>query len=210
MINVNIRQNNNNWGVFNEESNVNINFNNPINEQQKVDNNAKKDKKDLNLEYNEKILNKNTPQIFKKNNYDDIKSFAQVQIIDDNGNVHDISNNNNNKNNNKKTVTPQVQKPIAHTFHKEFNDIFPNKNFNKKQTFQNNVHEKKIKIKDNQDFIPDFNITQQKQFVRQYTVPNNPSNHIISNNAFTQPDLPTMSQMETYCKEKSDTLNEFY
>ena len=210
MMNVNIRQNDTIWGVFNEEGNVNINFNNPINEQQKVDNNAKKDKKDLNLEYNEKILNKNAPQIFKKNNYDDIKSFAQVQIIDDNGNVHNIQNNNNNKNNSKKTATPQVQKPIAHTFHKEFNDIFPNKNFNKKQTFQNNVHEKKIKIKDNQDFIPDFNITQQKQFVRQYTVPNNPSNHIISNNAFTQPDLPTMSQMETYCKEKSDTLNEFF
>ena len=205
MMNVNIKQNDTIWEMFNEEGNANINFNNPINEQQNVDKNAKKV---LNLEYNEKILNKNTPQIFKKNNYDNIKSFAKVQIIDDNGNVHSIPNNN--KNNSNKTATPQVQKPIAQTFHKEFKDIYPNKNFNKQQTFQNNVHENKHKIKDKQGFIPDFNITQQKQFVRQYTVPNNPSNNIISNNAFTQPDLPTMSQMETYCKEKSDTLNEFY
>ena len=58
--------------------------------------------------------------------------------------------------------------------------------------------------------MPEFNITKEKQYKRQYTAPINQNNHMIANNIYIQPDLPSMSQMEAYCKEKSDTLNNFF
>ena len=201
MMNININQNSTIWEVFNEGGNTNINFDKPINEQQKV---VKNPKAMLNMEYNEKILNKNNQQIQKKNNYDDFTSFAQVKIIDDKGNVHSIAKNNN------KIQTIPAQKPMTHTYHKKINDIYPNQNYNKQKTFQNNEHGNKIKTKENKVLIPEFNITKQKQYKRTYTVPNNPNNYMVENNIYIQPDLPSMSQMETYCKEKSDTLNNFF
>ena len=205
MMNINIKQNNTIWETFNEEGNANnINFNKPINEQQKI---VKHNKAMPNLEYNEKILNKNIQQTQKKNNFDDLNTFAKVQIIDDNGNVHSINNHNTNK-----IQTIPAQKPMTHTHHKDINEIYPNNNFdfNRQKTFQNNVHENKIITKENKVLMPKFNITKEKQYKRQYTAPINQNNHMIANNIYIQPDLPSMSQMEAYCKEKSDTLNNFF
>ena len=205
MMNINIKQNNTIWETFNEEGNANnINFNKPINEQQKI---VKHNKAMPNLEYNEKILNKNIQQTQKKNNFDDLNNFAKVQIIDDNGNVHSINNHNTNK-----IQTIPAQKPMAHTHHKDINEIYPNNNFdfNRQKTFQNKDHENKIKTKENKVLMPEFNITKEKQYKRQYTAPINQNNHMIANNIYIQQDLPSMSQMEAYCKEKSDTLNNFF
>ena len=40
---------------------------------------------------------------------------------------------------------------MTHTYHKEINDIYPNQNYNKQKTFQNNEHGNKIKTKEIQD-----------------------------------------------------------
>ena len=101
---------------------------------------------------------------------------------------------------------------MTHTHHKDINEIYPYNNFdfNRQKTFQNKDHENKIKTKENKVLMPEFNITKEKQYKRQYTAPINQNNHMIANNIYIQPDLPSMSQMETYCKEKSDTLNNFF
>jgi serine/threonine protein kinase len=232
VMNINIRQNNTIWEVFNEDHN---DFNKKdilrreINEKVKF---TKPIKTMPNVEYNENILNKNNQKTQKKTNYEDMTSFAQVKIIDDNGNTHTItknndnhhnSNNNNLINNNQhhhisnshhntnKIKATQAQKPMAQTYHQEFSEFPSHHHFNKQQTFNENIKENKNTTKDLQEMFQGLNITKQKQQLkRQYTVPNNPNNNIINDNTFNQQAYPTMSQMETYCKEKSNTLNEFY
>ena len=232
VMNINIRQNNTIWEVFNEDHN---DFNKKdilrreMNEKVKF---TKPIKTMPNVEYNENILNKNNQKTQKKTNYEDMTSFAQVKIIDDNGNTHTItknndnhhnSNNNNLINNNQhhhisnshhntnKIKATQAQKPMAQTYHQEFNDFPSHHHFNKQQTFNENIKENKNTTKDLQEMFQGLSITKQKQQLkRQYTVPNNPNNNIINDNTFNQQAYPTMSQMETYCKEKSNTLNEFF
>ena len=232
VMNINIRQNNTIWEVFNEDHN---DFNKKdilrreMNEKVKF---TKPIKTMPNVEYNENILNKNNQKTQKKTNYEDMTSFAQVKIIDDNGNTHTItknndnhhnSNNNNLINNNQhhhisnshhntnKIKATQAQKPMAQTYHQEFSDFPSHHHFNKQQTFNENIKENKNTTKDLQEMFQGLNITKQKQQLkRQYTVPNNPNNNIINDNTFNQQAYPTMSQMETYCKEKSNTLNEFF
>ena len=232
VMNINIRQNNTIWEVFNEDHN---DFNKKdilrreMNEKVKF---TKPIKTMPNVEYNENILNKNNQKTQKKTNYEDMTSFAQVKIIDDNGNTHTItknndnhhnSNNNNLINNNQhhhisynhhntnKIKSTQAQKPMAQTYHQEFSDFPSHHHFNKQQTFNENIKENKNTTKDLQEMFQGLNITKQKQQLkRQYTVPNNPNNNIINDNTFNQQAYPTMSQMETYCKEKSNTLNEFF
>ena len=233
VMNINIRQNNTIWEVFNEDHN---DFNKKdilrreMNEKVKF---TKPIKTMPNVEYNENILNKNNQKTQKKTNYEDMTSFAQVKIIDDNGNTHTItknndnhhnSNNNNNLINNhqhhhisnshhntNKIKATQAQKPMAQTYHQEFSDFPSHHHFNKQQTFNENIKENKNTTKDLQEMFQGLNITKQKQQLkRQYTVPNNPNNNIINDNTFNQQAYPTMSQMETYCKEKSNTLNEFF
>ena len=232
VMNINIRQNNTIWEVFNEDHN---DFNKKdilrreMNEKVKF---TKPIKTMPNVEYNENILNKNNQKTQKKTNYEDMTSFAQVKIIDDNGNTHTItknndnhhnSNNNNLINNNQhhhisnshhttnKIKVTQAQKPMAQTYHQEFSDFPSHHHFNKQQTFNENIKENKNTTKDLQEMFQGLNITKQKQQLkRQYTVPNNPNNNIINDNTFNQQAYPTMSQMETYCKEKSNTLNEFF
>ena len=232
VMNINIRQNNTIWEVFNEDHN---DFNKKdilrreMNEKVKF---TKPIKTMPNVEYNENILNKNNQKTQKKTNYEDMTSFAQVKIIDDNGNTHTItknndnhhnSNNNNLINNNQhhhisnshhntnKIKATQAQKPMAQTYHQEFSDFPSHHHFNKQQTFNENIKENKNTTKDLQEMFQGLNITKQKQQLkRQYTVPNNPNNNIINDNTFNQQVYPTMSQMETYCKEKSNTLNEFF
>ena len=100
---------------------------------------------------------------------------------------------------------------MAQTYHQEFSDFPSFHHFNKQQTFNENIKENKNTTKDLQEMFQGLNITKQKQQLkRQYTVPNNPNNNIINDNTFNQQAYPTMSQMETYCKEKSNTLNEFF
>ena len=233
VMNINIRQNNTIWEVFNEDHN---DFNKKdilrreMNEKVKF---TKPIKTMPNVEYNENILNKNNQKTQKKTNYEDMTSFAQVKIIDDNGNTHTItknndnhhnSNNNNLINNNQhhhhisnshhntnKIKATQAQKPMAQTYHQEFSDFPSHHHFNKQQTFNENIKENKNTTKDLQEMFQGLNITKQKQQLkRQYTVPNNSNNNIINDNTFNQQAYPTMSQMETYCKEKSNTLNEFF
>ena len=232
VMNINIRQNNTIWEVFNEDHN---DFNKKdilrreMNEKVKF---TKPIKTMPNVEYNENILNKNNQKTQKKTNYEDMTSFAQVKIIDDNGNTHTItknndnhhnSNNNNLINNNQhhhisnshhntnKIKATQAQKPMAQTYHQEFSDFPSHHHFNKQQTFNENIKENKNTTKDLQEMFQGLNITKQKQQLkRQYTVPNNPNNNIINDNTFNAQAYPTMSQMETYCKEKSNTLNEFF
>ena len=232
VMNINIRQNNTIWEVFNEDHN---DFNKKdilrreMNEKVKF---TKPIKTMPNVEYNENILNKNNQKTQKKTNYEDMTSFAQVKIIDDNGNTHTItknndnhhnSNNNNLINNNQhhhisnshhntnKIKATQAQKPMAQTYHQEFSEFPSHHHFNKQQTFNENIKENKNTTKDLQEMFQGLNITKQKQQLkRQYTVPNNPNNNIINDNTFNQQAYPTMSQMETYCKEKSNTLNEFF
>ena len=232
VMNINIRQNNTIWEVFNEDHN---DFNKKdilrreMNEKVKF---TKPIKTMPNVEYNENILNKNNQKTQKKTNYEDMTSFAQVKIIDDNGNTHTItknndnhhnSNNNNLINNNQhhhisnshhntnKIKATQAQKPMAQTYHQEFSDFPSHHHFNKQQTFNENIKENKNTTKDLQEMFQGLSITKQKQQLkRQYTVPNNPNNNIINDNTFNQQAYPTMSQMETYCKEKSNTLNEFF
>ena len=232
VMNINIRQNNTIWEVFNEDHN---DFNKKdilrreMNEKVKF---TKPIKTMPNVEYNENILNKNNQKTQKKTNYEDMTSFAQVKIIDDNGNTHTItknndnhhnSNNNNLINNNQhhhisnshhntnKIKATQAQKPMAQTYHQEFSDFPSHHHFNKQQTFNENIKENKNTTKDLQEMFQGLNITKQKQQLkRQYTVPNNQNNNIINDNTFNQQAYPTMSQMETYCKEKSNTLNEFF
>ena len=232
VMNINIRQNNTIWEVFNEDHN---DFNKKdilrreMNEKVKF---TKPIKTMPNVEYNENILNKNNQKTQKKTNYEDMTSFAQVKIIDDNGNTHTItknndnhhnSNNNNLINNNQhhhisnshhntnKIKATQAQKPMAQTYHQEFSDFPSHHHFNKQQTFNENIKENKNTTKDLQEMFQGLNITKQKQQLkRQYTVPNNPNNNIINDNIFNQQAYPTMSQMDTYCKEKSNTLNEFF
>ena len=232
VMNINIRQNNTIWEVFNEDHN---DFNKKdilrreMNEKVKF---TKPIKTMPNVEYNENILNKNNQKTQKKTNYEDMTSFAQVKIIDDNGNTHTItknndnhhnSNNNNLINNNQhhhisnshhntnKIKATQAQKPMAQTYHQEFSDFPSHHHFNKQQTFNENIKENKNTTKDLQEMFQGLNITKQKQQLkRQYTVPNNPNNNIINDNTFNQQAYPSMSQMETYCKEKSNTLNEFF
>ena len=232
VMNINIRQNNTIWEVFNEDHN---DFNKKdilrreMNEKVKF---TKPIKTMPNVEYNENILNKNNQKTQKKTNYEDMTSFAQVKIIDDNGNTHTIiknndnhhnSNNNNLINNNQhhhisnshhdtnKIKATQAQKPMAQTYHQEFSDFPSHHHFNKQQTFNENIKENKNTTKDLQEMFQGLNITKQKQQLkRQYTVPNNPNNNIINDNTFNQQAYPTISQMETYCKEKSNTLNEFF
>ena len=232
VMNINIRQNNTIWEVFNEDHN---DFNKKdilrreMNEKVKF---TKPIKTMPNVEYNENILNKNNQKTQKKTNYEDMTSFAQVKIIDDNGNTHTItknndnhhnSNNNNLINNNQhhhisnshhntnKIKATQAQKPMAQTYHQEFSDFPSHHHFNKQQTFNENIKENKNTTKDLQEMFQGLNITKQKQQLkRQYTVPNNPNNNFINDNTFNQQAYPTMSQMETYCKEKSNTLNEFF
>ena len=232
VMNINIRQNNTIWEVFNEDHN---DFNKKdilrreMNEKVKF---TKPIKTMPNVEYNENILNKNNQKTQKKTNYEDMTSFAQVKIIDDNGNTHTItknndnhhnSNNNNLINNNQhhhisnsyhntnKIKATQAQKPMAQTYHQEFSNFPSHHHFNKQQTFNENIKENKNTTKDLQEMFQGLNITKQKQQLkRQYTVPNNPNNNIINDNTFNQQAYPTMSQMETYCKEKSNTLNEFF
>ena len=224
VMNINIRQNNTIWEVFNEDHN---DFNKKdilrreMNEKVKF---TKPIKTMPNVEYNENILNKNNQKTQKKTNYEDMTSFAQVKIIDDNGNTHTItknndnhhnSNNNNLINNNQhhhisnshhntnKIKATQAQKPMAQTYHQEFSDFPSHHHFNKQQTFNENIKENKNTTKDLQEMFQGLNITKQKQQLkRQYTVPNNPNNNIINDNTFNQQAYPTMSQMETYCKEK--------
>ena len=232
VMNINIRQNNTIWEVFNEDHN---DFNKKdilrreMNEKVKF---TKPIKTMPNFEYNENILNKNNQKTQKKTNYEDMTSFAQVKIIDDNGNTHTItknndnhhnSNNNNLINNNQhhhisnshhntnKIKATQAQKPMAQTYHQEFSDFPSHHHFNKQQTFNENIKENKNTTKDLQEMFQGLNITKQKQQLkRQYTVPNNPNNNITNDNTFNAQAYPTMSQMETYCKEKSNTLNEFF
>ena len=232
VMNINIRQNNTIWEVFNEDHN---DFNKKdilrreMNEKVKF---TKPIKTMPNVEYNENILNKNNQKTQKKTNYEDMTSFAQVKIIDDNGNTHTItknndnhhnSNNNNLINNNQhhhisnshhntnKIKATQAQKPMAQTYHQEFSDFPSHHHFNKQQTFNENIKENKNTTKDLQEMFQGLNITKQKQQLkRQYTVPNNPNNNITNDNTFNAQAYPTMSQMETYCKEKSNTLNEFF
>ena len=232
VMNINIRQNNTIWEVFNEDHN---DFNKKdilrreMNEKVKF---TKPIKTMPNVEYNENILNKNNQKTQKKTNYEDMTSFAQVKIIDENGNTHTItknndnhhnSNNNNLINNNQhhhisnshhntnKIKAIQAQKPMAQTYHQEFSDFPSHHHFNKQQTFNENIKENKNTTKDLQEMFQGLNITKQKQQLkRQYTVPNNPNNNIINDNTFNQQAYPTISQMETYCKEKSNTLNEFF
>ena len=232
VMNINIRQNNTIWEVFNEDHN---DFNKKdilrreMNEKVKF---TKPIKTMPNVEYNENILNKNNQKTQKKTINEDMTSFAQVKIIDDNGNTHTItknndnhhnSNNNNLINNNQhhhisynhhntnKIKATQAQKPMAQTYHQEFSDFPSHHHFNKQQTFNENIKENKNTTKDLQEMFQGLNITKQKQQLkRQYTVPNNPNNNIINDNTFNQQAYPTMSQMETYCKEKSNTLNEFF
>ena len=232
VMNINIRQNNTIWEVFNEDHN---DFNKKdilrreMNEKVKF---TKPIKTMPNVEYNENILNKTNQKTQKKTNYEDMTSFAQVKIIDDNGNTHTItknndnhhnSNNNNLINNNQhhhisnshhntnKIKATQAQKPMAQTYHQEFSDFPSHHHFNKQQTFNENIKENKNTTKDLQEMFQGLNITKQKQQLkRQYTVPNNSNNNIINDNTFNQQAYPTMSQMETYCKEKSNTLNEFF
>ena len=232
VMNINIRQNNTIWEVFNEDHN---DFNKKdilrreMNEKVKF---TKPIKTMPNVEYNENILNKNNQKTQKKTNYEDMTSFAQVKIIDDNGNTHTITKNNDNHhnsynnnliNNNQhhhisnshhntnKIKATQAQKPMAQTYHQEFSDFPSHHHFNKQQTFNENIKENKNTTKDLQEMFQGLNITKQKQQLkRQYTVPNNPNNNIINDNTFNQQAYPTMSQMETYCKEKSNTLNEFF
>ena len=232
VMNINIRQNNTIWEVFNEDHN---DFNKKdilrreMNEKVKF---TKPIKTMPNVEYNENILNKNNQKTQKKTNYEDMTSFAQVKIIDDNGNTHTItknndnhhnSNNNNLINNNphhhisnshhntNKIKATQAQKTMAQTYHQEFSDFPSHHHFNKQQTFNENIKENKNTTKDLQEMFQGLNITKQKQQLkRQYTVPNNPNNNIINDNTFNAQAYPTMSQMETYCKEKSNTLNEFF
>jgi serine/threonine protein kinase len=232
VMNINIRQNNTIWEVFNEDHN---DFNKKdilrreMNEKVKF---TKPIKTMPNVEYNENILNKNDRKTQKKTNYEDMTSFAQVKIIDDNGNTHTItknndnhhnSNNNNLINNNQhhhisnshhntnKIKATQAQKPMAQTYHQEFSEFPSHHHFNKQQTFNENIKENKNTTKDLQEMFQGLNITKQKQQLkRQYTVPNNPNNNIINDNTFNAQAYPTMSQMETYCKEKSNTLNEFF
>ena len=232
VMNINIRQNNTIWEVFNEDHN---DFNKKdilrreMNEKVKF---TKPIKTMPNVEYNENILNKNNQKTQKKTNYEDMTSFAQVKIIDDNGNTHTItknndnhhnSNNNNLINNNQhhhisnshhntnKIKATQAQKPMAQTYHQEFSEFPSHHHFNKQQTFNENIKENKNTTKDLQEMFQGLNITKQKQQLkRQYTVPNNPNNNITNDNTFNAQAYPTMSQMETYCKEKSNTLNEFF
>ena len=232
VMNINIRQNNTIWEVFNEDHN---DFNKKdilrreMNEKVKF---TKPIKTMPNVEYNENILNKNNQKTQKKTNYEDMTSFAQVKIIDDNGNTHTITKNNdnhhnsnnnnlinnnqhhhisNNHHNTNKIKATQAQKPMAQTYHQEFSDFPSHHHFNKQQTFNENIKENKNTTKDLQEMFQGLNITKQKQQLkRQYTVPNNPNNNIINDNTFNQQAYPTMSQMETYCKEKSNTLNEFF
>ena len=233
VMNINIRQNNTIWEVFNEDHN---DFNKKdilrreMNEKVKF---TKPIKTMPNVEYNENILNKNNQKTQKKTNYEDMTSFAQVKIIDDNGNTHTITKNNdnhhhnsnnnnlinnnqhhhisNNHHNTNKIKATQAQKPMAQTYHQEFSDFPSHHHFNKQQTFNENIKENKNTTKDLQEMFQGLNITKQKQQLkRQYTVPNNPNNNFINDNTFNQQAYPTMSQMETYCKEKSNTLNEFF
>ena len=232
VMNINIRQNNTIWEVFNEDHN---DFNKKdilrreMNEKVKF---TKPIKTMPNVEYNENIINKNNQKTQKKTINEDMTSFAQVKIIDDNGNTHTItknndnhhnSNNNNLINNNQhhhisnshhntnKIKATQAQKPMAQTYHQEFSDFPSHHHFNKQQTFNENIKENKNTTKDLQEMFQGLNITKQKQQLkRQYTVPNNPNKNSINDNTFNQQAYPTMSQMETYCKEKSNTLNEFF
>ena len=210
MMKVNIMKNTVIWNAFNNDNN-----NNNSNDKNITQNFQTMP----NIEYNENILKKNQTNI-KYDKSDKNKKFAEVRKIDKKNNI-EIGNNNiqmhpaqrpiSNKNNQKPNFYPphnRVPQTANHTNH-----------FYKQQTFEKNeikFNENINKIQNNESHQQGLNYTQyqqhdnkekSKQFKKQMTFQNesNPINYEFNTDSF-----PTMSQMEDYCKDKTQILNEFY
>ena len=207
MMKVNILKNTNIWNVFNNDSNINSNEKNIVQNFNTMPN----------IEYNENILKNNQNKI-KSDKSDKNKLFADVRKIDKKNTIG----------NNNIQISP-FQRPISnknnqnHNFHPSHNKVPQTANhanhFYRQQTFQKNenkMNENINKIQDNESHHQQLNFTQHQEFnnnekskqIKKQLTFQNETNQI--NYDFNPQSFPRMSQMEDYCKDKTQTLNEFY
>ena len=232
MLNINIKNNNTIWGLFNEDHNE-INGNVPLSEEYGMKN---FETMPNNEGIGEKLLNNNDKKIQPNSNMlSNASGFATVQEIDNAKNTNQINNNNNHHHHHK--IIPgqnplmqknqQIKPNINNKNPQLLNTTIPSKQFNKQHTFDNNMNllkQKNNKISHNQNVIHRTNINQQNQnhnqnyqnkaphqLERRHTLQNNPNQlNNIYNNFSAQKNFPNMSQMNELCKTKSNALNEFF
>ena len=230
MLNINIKNNNTIWGLFNEDHNE-INGNVPLSEEYGMKN---FETMPNNEGIGEKLLNNNDKKIQPNSNMlSNASGFATVQEIDNAKNTNQINNNNHHHHKIIPGQNPLMQKNqqikpnINNKNPQLLNTTIPSKQFNKQHTFDNNMNllkQKNNKISHNQNVIHRTNINQQNQnhnqnyqnkaphqLERRHTLQNNPNQlNNIYNNFSAQKNFPNMSQMNELCKTKSNALNEFF
>ena len=231
---INIRNNNTIWELFNE----NNNFNNdkPLKEESTIKNAATMP----NVEISEKIMNNFDNQKQQNNKANNAISFAQVKVIGNVKNPKKINNNNNRIISAKRPVMQNNQiNQIKHINNNKPSQIpktaiSSNNIMQKKKTFDNNmniINQNNNKINNNQNILYRTNIEQKnhhhlqvknenlQQFQNQFNVQNSSNQINISNNNTSnnininisnQHNFPNISQMEEYCKNKTNALNEFF
>ena len=247
MMNINIKNNNTIWGIFNENHN-DINDNVPLSEEEGIknfetmpntegmgekflNNNDNKilNNNKINNNNNNNKINNNNIQSKNPNTFSNVSSFAVVNEIK---NV-DTTNQINHLNNNQKIIpgnNPLIQKNhqikpnINNKNPQLLNTTFPSRQFDRQHTFDNNMNllnQNNKKMPHNQNPLYRTNINQQNQnqnhqnkaphpLQKRYTLQNNPNQvNNIYNNFNAQQKLPNMSQMNEFCKIKSNALNEF-
>jgi serine/threonine protein kinase len=247
MMNINIKNNNTIWGIFNENHN-DINDNVPLSEEEGIknfetmpntegmgekflNNNDNKilNNNKINNNNNNNKINNNKIQSKNPNTFSNVSSFAVVNEIK---NV-DTTNQINHLNNNQKIIpgnNPLIQKNhqikpnINNKNPQLLNTTFPSRQFDRQHTFDNNMNllnQNNKKMPHNQNPLYRTNINQQNQnqnhqnkalhpLQKRYTLQNNPNQlNNIYNNFNAQQKLPNMSQMNEFCKIKSNALNEF-
>ena len=229
MLNINIKNNNTIWGLFNEDHNE-INGNVPLSEEYGMKN---FETMPNNEGIGEKLLNNNDKKIQPNSNMlSNASGFATVQEIDNAKNTNQINNNHHHHKiipgqNPLMQKNQQIKPNINNKNPQLLNTTIPSKQFNKQHTFDNNMNllkQKNNKISHNQNVIHRTNINQQNQnhnqnyqnkaphqLERRHTLQNNPNQlNNIYNNFSAQKNFPNMSQMNELCKTKSNALNEFF
>ena len=213
-IKVNIKNNDTIFGIFNNEK-QDINLNKPLTEEDNIKNAAVTFP---NFNPSEKIMNQFDNK--KETNKAEFTSFAKVQVIPNFSNNNNINNKgipsgmrHTTKNKeivpiNKPSNIPQTANPSS------------NHNYRQHNNYQNNMNQMNNQINQIKNDINNINLGQQNkpqkyenkmQLRKQFTVPNNNGQKESFNYIFNeQKNLPSMSKMETYCKEKTKVLNEFY
>ena len=216
MMNVNIKNNNTIWGIFNEGNN----FNNskPLGEEESIKNVATMP----NIGVSEKMMNNYNKKMQGNNMTNNLSGFAQVKVIENDKNTPKINNNNNRIISAKRPIMQNHQNKHINTYKPSQipQTGNPSNQFQKSHTFDSNmaiINQNNNRINQKQKVMNMTHFTQSnhpqipQQNQNQYTSQNNANQtNSFYSNLSNQQSLPKASQMEEYCKSKSNALNEFF